>query len=119
MPRVASVSRWPAATRTAYQVTLTQLEAAIASADPEQRRLLDSVRAAVHRDIGSIRASDAELASLLAAHVVTRPAALAVLPSLESSPRWRALDACLRSLLAGPVDPRAIEHAKTEEAPAG
>lgn len=117
MPRVASVSRWPAAARTAYQVTLTQLEAAISSADPEQRRALDSVRRAMRRD--GIRASDAELASLLAAHAVTRPAALAVLPSLEMSTRWQALDACLRSLLAGPVDPRAIEHAKTGEAPAG
>lgn len=118
MARVASVSRWPAAARTAYQMALTQLEAAIASADPEQRRLLDSVRAAVRRDRGSIRASDAELASLLAAHAVTRPAALAVLPSLEMSTRWRALDECLRSLLSGPADTRAaIEHAK--EAPAG
>ena len=118
MARVASMARWPAAARTAYQVTLTQLEAAISSADPEQRRLLDSVRRAVCRDRGSIRASDAELASLLAAHAVTRPGALAVLPSLEGSPRWQALDACLRSLLAGPVDTRAaIKHAK--EAPAG
>ncbi len=44
--------------------------------------------------------------------------ALAVLPSLEGSPRWLALDECLRSLLAGPVDTRAaIKHAK--EASAG
>ena len=119
MARVASVSRWPAAARTAYQLTLTQLEAAIASADPEQRRLLDAVRRAVRRDRGSIRASDAELASLLAAHAVTRPGALAVLPSLESSPRWKALDECLRSLLSGPTDTRAAIRNAREEASAG
>ena len=119
MARVPSTSRWPAAARTAYQVARTQLEAAISQATPAQRRLLDSVRAVVHRDAGSIRASDAELASLLAAHAITSPAALAVLPSLKDSPRWQALDGCLRSLLAGPVDTRAaIEHARGEP-PAG
>lgn len=112
----------PSAERVAYAMVRTHLEAAVSRANPSQRARLAEVAAHVtqlglDRDI-----DDADLVTLLAQHAVTRPAALAILPSLEQSPRWQALDNCLRSLLDGPIDARAaIEHAKNKrgEAPAG